>query len=1040
MRSYPNLKKFEVIQVHTTQINPTIAERLISGLQQIPLHWALTPVTDNKRPYRQDWQQETALNRQTLIKELQSNRAFGYGIRTGVVSGGILAIDADGHAAEALLQKLSDGDLPDTVIFSSGKAGRRQLLYFVTQDYWQIVKTVKLKTGVKGDDGKEQLLEFRWNGLQSVLPPSVHPQTGSYHWVRSPQDIEVANCPNWVIELMLNQQQPVQVPQPQTKPVQTTVSTRPNLSIFLGREDRDLVEHGTGDGSRNDAAQKLSLNLIATARRLQELGIDYDGSPRALYDQFCYHCTPPLGSDVRGESEGWWKNADAHAKHPSLDDEKLQGCYTAWLNKQQGTHSQKRLTVQKSIVSTDNSLLSVPPLTIERIAKQDSQSIVSVVSGILASNLDDIEESFKLDLLCTELGISQKLFDRIVARERVKLDEVLPEDEMRLKSLIEWRNNKIDWDAILPAPLARDLNHDADVLNVDPVVIWQPLISAVASLAGTTINLDMQSHKIPSVLWTVTVLESGGGKTRADSLVVAPLRKMQADAVQRYKDADKEYKRAQKQWEKGGCEGDEPEPPALRKYLFEVATIQAVLKRSAENADNGALWARDEIAGLFNSLGQFSKGEDESLQILLKLWDAAALCVDRTSLTDSYFAERTAVSLTGGIQPGVFRKIFKDADDNNGLQARMLFAVPQRRKQRYIEGFCQLSDRLPLLYKWLEQLPELNVKISPQAKAYYKKLVEVIGDQIEQTTHAAIRNWMSKLTTQVLRIALNLHLIECFYSPNSRDITTLQKDTLERAVKLAQYYRSAFHVLQEKVSNSDEISSILLQIYDRASQTSDGVSVRDIYRPLDSIKSRAKAAGREPSAYTHDLFLKLEQMGYGEIVRKGRSVRFVASKIESGEKPFTTTDNTDNEEKSISKAFDDYEFNVSDSHCQSLIVSTDNSVLYADYGQGYVIDKTEIPPPDDSIPQMPIEVVHPVLTEPQEVKTNATTPEITKGARVRVHCPGSKRHGLEGIVTRFIYEQSLLKAIVKLENIETSLRIWECFVPGNEGMRLELVE
>ncbi len=83
----------------------------------------------------------------------------------------------------------------------------------------------------------------------------------------------------------------------------------------------------------------------------------------------------------------------------------------------------------------------MPPLTIERIARQDSQSIVSVVSGILASNLDDVEESFKLYLLCTELGINQKIFDRIVARERVKLDEVLPEDEVRLKSLIEWRNN-----------------------------------------------------------------------------------------------------------------------------------------------------------------------------------------------------------------------------------------------------------------------------------------------------------------------------------------------------------------------------------------------------------------------------------------------------------------------------------------------------------------------------------------------------------------------------------------------------------------------
>lgn len=52
-----------------------------------------------------------------------------------------------------------------------------------------------------------------------------------------------------------------------------------------------------------------------------------------------------------------------------------------------------------------------------------------------------------------------------------------------------------------------------------------------------------------------------------------------------------------------------------------VSVVSGIL---AANLDD------DEIAGLFNSLGQFSKGEDESLQILLKLWDAAALCVDRT--------------------------------------------------------------------------------------------------------------------------------------------------------------------------------------------------------------------------------------------------------------------------------------------------------------------------------------------------------------------------------------------------------------------------
>ncbi|MBD0261842.1 MAG: DUF3987 domain-containing protein [Tolypothrix sp. T3-bin4] len=934
--------------------NDSLKTRLLDGLNLIPSNWVLTPLNGRKMPWGEEWQKRSynpeqmasvILHGVTLPikgeqKKIESSLIKGYGICTGRISGGILAIDADGEAAHKKILELSGGEkLPDTVAFTSGKRGRCQYLFQIPEEYWEIARTKKIKTSVKGKDGKEQLLELRWDNCQSVLPPSVHPETGNYHWVLTPQEIKVAECPKWVIELMLNQN----VPAPNApKPVIAhQITALPPLEIFLGNKDRDLVLHGTNNGSRNDAAQKLSLNLVATARRLNELGIDYDGEPYSLYEQFCARCEPPLGSDVRGEAEGWWRKAGAKALSPSLDDEKLQGCYKAWLNKQKIAHNHKEGSVQKSIVSTDNGLLSVPPLTMEKLTQKEIQPIVSIVSGILTSNLDELEECYQLDIVRKHYQLNQKLFDKIVARERVKLDEVLPEDEMRLKSLIDWRNTKIEWDAILPAPLARDLTHDGDVLNIDPVVIWQPLMSAVASLAGTKVNLDMQSHRIPSVLWTVTVLESGGGKTRADSLVVAPLRSLQSEAMQRYQQADKDYKRSLREWEKKGSEGEEPQPPVLRKFLYEVATIQSVLKRSAENEGHGSLWARDEVAGLFNSLGQFSKGEDESLQILLKLWDAAALCVDRVSLSDSYFAERTAVSLTGGIQPGVFRQIFKDAEDNNGLQARMLFAVPQRRKQRYVEGYCQLSDRLPLLYKWLDELPETTVKISPQAKAYYKKLVEVIGDQIEETTHPAIRNWMSKLTTQILRIALNLHMIECFYSPD-RDINTLQKETLLRAVKLAQYYRSAFHVLQEKVSNSDEISSILLQIYDRALQSTSGISARDIYRPMNSIKTRAKSASREPSAYTEDLFKQLVKMGYGEIVRKGRSVKFVAFKKEDSVKTFTATDNTDNEEKLTSDSVHTEEINVSDDHCHHEIVSADNSDLHLEHAELIVPDEPAI--------------------------------------------------------------------------------------------------
>jgi hypothetical protein len=145
------------------------------------------------------------LNRDELLEEIAKG-AKGYGIRTGTISGGILAIDADGSAAEELLQNITNGNLPETVAFTSGKSGRCQRLFSIPPQYWDKIKTLKLKSCA--DDGTEQLLEFRWNGCQSVLPPSAHPEMGKYFWIKSPQDIAVAPCPQDLIKFLINYQPP----------------------------------------------------------------------------------------------------------------------------------------------------------------------------------------------------------------------------------------------------------------------------------------------------------------------------------------------------------------------------------------------------------------------------------------------------------------------------------------------------------------------------------------------------------------------------------------------------------------------------------------------------------------------------------------------------------------------------------------------------------------------------------------------------------------------------------------------------------------
>ena len=607
---------------------------------------------------------------------------------------------------------------------------------------------------------------------------------------------------------------------------------------------------------------------------------------------------------------------------------------------QQSTQVQNSNSVGNVNVNVDNGVLATPVVDNETVDKYSIESIVNTVNAILTTSSNSLSERKQLDQLYLDISARQKLdrkvFERIVATERLCVSELEKEEKARLRELLDAGDASIDWTSVLPAPLARNILHDAAVRNIDPVVIWQTLLATVASLMGVRINLDVESHKIPALVWTATVLDTGGGKSRADDLVLEPLREMQAQEMHRYSEAMEQYKIAHREWEKSKCEGDEPKPPTLRKYLFDIATIQAVVKRCAENGANGALWGRDELDGLFKSLGQFSKGSDESLQILLKLWNGGAISSDRVAIADSFYAENSALSLTGGIQTGVFRRLFEDAEDCNGLQARFNFAVPRRMRQKRVKGGCQLTEHLPLLYSWLNNLESTTVKLSHEADDFYSKIIDLAEDDYEKATNPAVKAWLAKWATQTMRISLILHAMECFYSQRSLS-SPLQKETLERAFSISQYYRNSFEFLQEKVSIKDEISTILLQIIDRARNTPAGISLRDTYRAMRrSIEPLAKEAGVNMTFFTEQLFLKAEAEGYCQVIRNGRTVKLIACIGENKITPPVDVDNGDNNSKLPC---------CQDINCQHevLPIATVNGDISIDYGEIHNTESNDLP-------------------------------------------------------------------------------------------------
>ena len=213
--------------IHWTPFQPVPnANEIADALTSLPSHWSLTPLWE-KRPYRDGWQTESFIRHEEIAAILrqgeeriskrtgQPYRAFcsGYGLRLGDVSGGLLAVDIDGSSAQDLLTALAETSLPETVSWTSGKPGRRQLLYQIPDSYREQLQSFRRKTitqweGVTAHPG--ELLELRYNQHQSVLPPSFHRDTGQYYWLVSPEEINVAIAPTWLCEFLVKQCYPAE--------------------------------------------------------------------------------------------------------------------------------------------------------------------------------------------------------------------------------------------------------------------------------------------------------------------------------------------------------------------------------------------------------------------------------------------------------------------------------------------------------------------------------------------------------------------------------------------------------------------------------------------------------------------------------------------------------------------------------------------------------------------------------------------------------------------------------------------------------------
>lgn len=259
---------------------------------------------------------------------------------------------------------------------------------------------------------------------------------------------------------------------------------------------------------------------------------------------------------------------------------------------------------------------------------------------------------------------------------------------------------------LLPPTLARYVDSAARSVNVAPDMVAVPLLAALASAVGNYASFNAKGEWTePGILWTAVVAPSGDGKSPAQSAALAFIREAQNEAISN-------YRRARAEARKSG--GDIPRRKVL---MTNNATLEG-LARAIEENPRGILIEREEVAGVFKASNQYKSGRGCDTEDLLSCYDAKPLIATRKG-DGSVDVERAAVSITGGIQPGIARRLLAKNDSEfivNGLAARLLMALPPERNLRLdlppIDPVARAGAGL-VFHRLLSLMPDVPVDASP---------------------------------------------------------------------------------------------------------------------------------------------------------------------------------------------------------------------------------------------------------------------------------------------------------------------------------------
>jgi hypothetical protein len=575
--------------------------QLLSLLPQIPDAWALVAIDGKKAPLGNRWQ-ETPLCKADFEQAMQEKKfaklsidrhgkpfsiphywAKAIGVLCGTPSGGLLFLDHDGATCDPLIEQLSNVSLaealPPTVAVTSGRPGRYQLVYWVPEQFWSAIATHKVKAGV-GADGKPEQLEFRWNGCQSVVA-GVHPQTGRYRWLegRSPDEIDVAEAPLWMIEQMLSEQ-PAAVPAP----------SRRQHTMFEQWTDLDWARsYLDAIPPTQDYDQWLQVGM-ALHSVSDSLLSDWDNWSRSAANYEATACEKKWKSFKPGKGIGIGTLAAIAKQHgwKSPKPERAMLPMRGAVLNNDNTNSNGHSNDQSAATLPEDLNRAIEGLIHANTPQSQLEALLPQLAKQSDRTSSDVWRLYRAKLTETEQASSRS------SRSRELLQTLmLTRQELRLGDYLDQR-------------LAEPLETIAEGLGSNGAAMLTTLLPVAATLlkVGTKLELIATTHfyALP-IIYTGVLAESGSAKSPTQKVILEPLFDMQSKADDEYNNRLEDYEAA-----KAAKRDDIPPKPQPREYYTIDSTREAIATIQSQQPDRGFLGWFDELSALIGGQNQYRNG------------------------------------------------------------------------------------------------------------------------------------------------------------------------------------------------------------------------------------------------------------------------------------------------------------------------------------------------------------------------------------------------------------------------------------------------